>query len=143
MFWYQPNNIWYNSTFYPLFYRDNTKTPLFFLYRVCRKNSTSRRRAKPAARGAVSSGQRPAEICGKISACFFLFIPVHAAPTGQGRTFPSVSMLSVTGHPREYAWCGGSPWESRHGRGHLLVSSRIQKFLKTLIYQGFPDFRQN
>ena len=25
----------------------------------------------------------------------------------------------------------------------LLVSSRIQKFLKALIYQGFPDFRQN
>lgn len=34
------------------------------------------------------------------------------------RTSPTVPMLSVTGRPRGYAWCGGSPWGSRPGPGH-------------------------
>ena len=63
--------------------------------------------------------------------------------TSQSRTFPIVPMSSVTGRPRGYAWCGGSLWGSPRGQGRLLVSSRIQKFKKTLIYQGLPDFRQN
>ena len=29
----------------------------------------------------------------------------------QSRIVPTVPMLSVTGHPRGCAWCGGSPWE--------------------------------
>ena len=69
-----------------------------------------------------------------------LFLP---DPAWKSRKSATVSMLSATGRPRGYAACGGSPWEWRFFPDHLLVSSRIQKFLKALIYQGLPDFRQN
>lgn len=32
-------------------------------------------------------------------------------PAWQSRIFPTVPMLSVTGRPRGFSWCGGSPWE--------------------------------
>lgn len=32
-------------------------------------------------------------------------------PAWQSRISPTVPMLSVTGRPRGFSWCGGSPWE--------------------------------
>lgn len=32
-------------------------------------------------------------------------------PAWRSRIFPTVTMLSVTGRPRGFSWCGGSPWE--------------------------------
>ena len=39
-------------------------------------------------------------------------------PAWQSRISPTVPMLSPTGRPHGYAWCGGSPWGSRPGPGH-------------------------
>lgn len=32
-------------------------------------------------------------------------------PAWRSRIFPTVPMLSVTGRPHGFSWCGGSPWE--------------------------------
>lgn len=59
-------------------------------------------------------------------------------PAFRSRTFPTVSMLSVTGHPPEYAWFGGSLWVLPHdlsrqffAQCRLLSSFATPLYLKT------------
>lgn len=52
------------------------------------------------------------------SLCTTSTLAVWPNRPSQSRISPTVPMLSVTGRPRGYAWCGGSPWGSRPGPGH-------------------------
>jgi len=52
----------------------------------------------------------------------------------QYRNFPTVTTLSVRGHPRGYAWCGGFPWVSPPGPDHLFCGlSRLLSYIFLLI----------
>ena len=66
------------------------------------------------------------------SLCTTSTLAVWPNRPSQSRISPTVPMLSVTGRPRGYAWCGGSPWGSRPGPGHPFMSSRCKKILQTI-----------
>lgn len=50
----------------------------------------------------------------------------------RSRIFPTAPMLSVTGRPRGYAWCGVFPWGSPPAPGRPFMSSRCKKILQTI-----------
>ena len=53
-------------------------------------------------------------------------------PAWRSRIFPTVPMLSVTGRPRGFSWCGGSPWEWQRGQGRRSVwQFRLLSSIKT------------
>ena len=46
------------------------------------------------------------------SATMYNPVPIFLTdPALRSRISPTVPMLSVTGRPRGFSWCGGSPWE--------------------------------
>ena len=53
-------------------------------------------------------------------------------PAWQSKIFPTEPMLSVTGRPRGYAWCGESLWGSPRGQGHRCGARfRLLSYIKT------------
>ena len=56
-------------------------------------------------------------------------------PAWQSKIFPTEPMLSVTGRPRGYAWCGVSPWELPLSPGRQCVAR-----FRLLSYKKLPLF---
>ena len=66
------------------------------------------------------------------SLCTISTLAVWPNRPSRSKTPPTVPMLSVTGRPRGFSWCGGSPWEWQRGQGRRSVwQFRLLSSIKT------------
>ena len=66
-------------------------------------------------------------------------LSVSPDPAFRSTAFPTVPISSVTGRPRECAWCGGSPWGSLPGPGRRCgARSRLLSWYSSCVLPRFP-----